>query len=582
MSEPAYLAVMAASAAEPLPAFGVPAGLIPLHDSPALRLFVAPALPHQKSQGTTILGQWHARRPTALAAPLTSGAGRAIAARNARALMSDIWGDYVALIPTAKGESGPACQILRAPFGRLGCYWHTHNGIIAVASHPALLVDAGLYTPRIDRDGLARHIAQPEIARASTCFVGLHALAGGTRLSVSASGPQVDTLWTPWTFCSDAPGIDDVDAAGAALRTVLVASLGAQTSQTARSLLLLSGGVDSSLLAAGLNAIGHPFDALNLVTEAPTGDERSFARLAAAATGARLVERYRSIAGVDPAVSRAAGAARPYARAFTQETERLAGLAADACGAAAVLDGGGGDNLFFNTMTLAAIAEVLSAHGPGARFWRTSATLADLTGSSCATVAARGAIRMITRDNRLRIQPHMDFLSQTARATVAASALHDWYLPPPEIGAGKAAHAALLAPAQATAEQGRTFVANRPWVSPFICQPVVETVLGLPIWSWFAPGRNRAAARAAFSADLPPALIERRTKGTPNAFVHRLFEAHRAWLRPFLLDGHLAALDLVDRDGLARALDDPVPSRDFRFARIMDLADAESWVRSWD
>lgn len=155
-------------------------------------------------------------------------------------------------------------------------------------------------------------------------------------------------------------------------------------------------------------------------------------------------------------------------------------------------------------------------------------------------------------------------------------------MPPKNIGPGKAAHVALLAPAQAAAEQGPRSYGGLSWFSPLVCQPVVETVLGLPIWCWFAPGLNRAAARMAFQDDLPPALIERRTKGTPAGFVNDLFEKHRAEVRTMLLDGRLAGMGILDLDKLRKALDDPAPARDLQFARIMELVDAEAWARSWD
>lgn len=86
----------------------------------------------------------------------------------------------------------------------------------------------------------------------------------------------------------------------------------------------------------------------------------------------------------------------------------------------------------------------------------------------------------------------------------------------------------------------------------------------------------------AFQDDLPPALIERRTKGTPAGFVNDLFEKHRAEVRTMLLDGRLAGMGILDLDKLRKALDDPAPARDLQFARIMELVDAEAWARSWD
>src|SRR3546814_3536458 len=89
-------------------------------------------------------------------------------------------------------------------------------------------------------------------------------------------------------------------------------------------LLLLSGGVDSSIVAACLAHAGCAFDCLTLVTANPSGDERSYARLAAESVGAALVERMREVSRIDLTRSAAAHLPRPVGRSFEQESRRLA------------------------------------------------------------------------------------------------------------------------------------------------------------------------------------------------------------------------------------------------------------------
>lgn len=558
-----------------------PPGLEPLNDTNNLRLFTTAGTPRQISHHGTILGRLFARNTMARVQTLSDDDWNAIALSGGQTLINTFWGDYVAFLPVSD-DDGEHISILRAPFGRLGCYWHPTDAGIVLVSHPDLLAKAGFRVPHIDAPALARHIAQPEIAHSQTCLRDVFSLAGGERLTPLRSGPRIDSLWSPWRFCSDRPEIGSVEHAGRVLRDVVTTTVAAQTSGFGNLVLMLSGGLDSSVLAACLRIADRPFHALTLVTQAAIGDERTFARMAAQATGAPLTEAFRSLDGVDLLVSCANRAARPFARSFTQESDRLAALLAEQQGADAIVDGGCGDNLFFNYLTLAALVEIWRGHGFGPRFRQAAAAFADLTGSSIASVTARTVYRALTRDNRLRMPERTSFLSQSARAAVAHLPLHPWLLPPPAIGAGKAAHVSLLMPVQAGAEQGPPLNGSQPRLSPLVCQPVIETVLGLPIWCWFAPGRNRAAARAAFEDDLPSALITRRSKGTPNPFMHSLFEQHRALIRSMLLDGRLADLGLIDTDALRTTLDSTTPSRDFTYAQIMELVDAEAWARSWD
>ncbi len=120
-----------------------------------------------------------------------------------------------------------------------------------------------------------------------------------------------------------------------------------------------------------------------------------------------------------------------------------------------------------------------------------------------------------------------------------------------------------------------------PKISPLMSQPVVELCLQIPSWMWCAGGRNRAVARHAFATDLPPTIIERRSKGTPGSFIVEIFEANRTKLRDMLCGGVLAAQELLDIDCLQRILNDPRPARGGDYSRIMAIADTEAWARSW-
>jgi len=582
MRDGAFLAQVALSAVMPFKDVACPPHFAVVVDDPWLRLLVHHDTPHIVSKQLVVLGKMFARDTMAPVPTLSSDECDRIAASGLQAVADRYWGNYVAFLCTPSPGGRVTVSVLRAPLGRLGCYWHQAGEKIALVSEPHLMVDAGLLSPRLDADAIAHHIAMPETAASRTCLMDLHALPGGHRLFANLPHPILDEIWSPWMACDDRPGVKDHNEAAARLREVLGRSLATQLVGANKALLLLSGGLDSSILAACLHSNGSDFHGLNLVTEAAVGDERHFARLAAQAAGADLTETFRAWEEVNLSNSRAARGARPYARAFTQATEQHATQCAELFGASIVLDGGGGDNLFFNYPTLAALVEVLRKDGPGRRFWRTSASFAQQADTSLASVVTQTIRRAAMRGNRLRFEQRTDYLSVSARTALTAMPPHPWYDPPKSIAAGKAAHVALLVPAQATAEQTIRFCGSLPWISPFICQPGVETVLGLPIWCWFAPGLNRAAARLAFRDVLPATLIERRTKGTPNSFVNCLFEKHRAEVRTMLLDGRLAGMGILDLDSLRKVLDDPAPARDLQFARIMELVDVEAWARSWD
>ena len=117
--------------------------------------------------------------------------------------------------------------------------------------------------------------------------------------------------------------------------------------------------------------------------------------------------------------------------------------------------------------------------------------------------------------------------------------------------------------------------------SPLASQPLVEFCLSVPTWLWATGGRNRAVARAAYSDILPPAIVARTSKAGPDSYIRSAFVAHRSRIRGRLLDGLLAAHDLLDRPALEVALQVDESKDDFLIDRVFDLLEAENWARLW-
>jgi asparagine synthase (glutamine-hydrolysing) len=63
-------------------------------------------------------------------------------------------------------------------------------------------------------------------------------------------------------------------------------------------------------------------------------------------------------------------------------------------------------------------------------------------------------------------------------------------------------------------------------------------------------GTDRGLARQAFSEKIPAAIAARTTKGGVDAYWYDLVITHLKFLRPFLLEGHLEAAGLIDRQAM--------------------------------
>jgi asparagine synthase (glutamine-hydrolysing) len=112
-------------------------------------------------------------------------------------------------------------------------------------------------------------------------------------------------------------------------------------------------------------------------------------------------------------------------------------------------------------------------------------------------------------------------------------------------------------------------------------QPILEFCLRMPTWLWFEGGINRAIVRKALSGILPPELLARTSKAGPDSFIRRAFDHHRIVLRERLLGGLLERNGIIDREEVEQALATDITTRDSIIYRLLDLAEAENWARSW-
>lgn len=525
---------------------------------------------------SAILGTLIERDAGAPASVISDGAWAAIGASRGARLIERYWGDYVAFIQAAGG----AIDIVRAPFGALPCYIAAHDGAVLAASSPRLLAEVGDVVPDIVWEALARQLLVGDLRRAETCLAGIAELQGGERLTVHDQGTAREVLWSPWDWATNERMIRESAEAAAKVRAAVRTCVGARVRAAGgRVLLRLSGGLDSSIVAAALAHARADFASLTLVTDDACGDERHYARQAAERVGCALVERWREAARVDLQRSVAADLPRPGA-SFLQETQRLVAETAVELGAVAVFDGGGGDNVFCSLQSASPVADCWLADGAVGRLWPTACSIARLAETGVPKVLWRGARRAWQRRRGYRWPLDRRFLSNAAAHAHDGVELHPWLASPRGALPGKAAHVALLAAAQSYVEGFDPDQQPVP-VAPLLAQPLVETSLRVPSWLWFDRGLNRAVAREAFRADLPSAVIERRSKGSPDGFIGEIYEINRATLREMLLGGLLAANGLVDQAALGRMLDDPALPKGHDYLRVIQLADAESWARAW-
>jgi asparagine synthase (glutamine-hydrolysing) len=505
-------------------------------------------------------------------ADLGAGDMASVAGSHGQALLSTFWGGYVAAV------AGPDfVRVLRDPSGNFPCYFSTYADLVLFASDAELLVAATASRVSIDCEEIGRQLYRAFVPSATTALGNVRELLAGFALCLPSGLGQQEPCWSPWDHVHDRS--EGSAETAERLSRIVQHCVHAWASTDHPVLLSVSGGLDSSIVAACLAKAGADAVCLTMFTDDPSGDERPFARALCDRLGLALIERPYRLEDIDITEPLAANLPRPRDRTQANAYERVHNAVASEIGAGAFMTGNGGDHVFGYSQSAAPIADRYLSEGLGRGMFTALLDVCRQTGCSMAD-ALRQAWRLVRESPAHRVRPNPLFLESSFVAGLGVDDLHHpWLDAPPGALPGKAAHIATILRVQPNLEPGGGI--RFPVLNPLVSQPIVESCLAVPTWEWRAGGRDRSLARRAFAADLPPLILNRRVKGTPGRFAARLLDHFRDPIRERLLGGRLASHKIVDVVAVERVLASERPVPDLERVRLLELVNAEAWIDHW-
>lgn len=542
--------------------------------NPGIGMLVGPSCPCLCLGGAgCIVGTLFQRRgPARAVSSLSADEAEAIATSEGHSLLASHWGGYIAAIA---GER--SLIILRSPSGDLPCYFAKAGSFTIFASDAELLVKSGIVGVSIDDQEIGRQLFRAFVPVPTTALRGIEELLAGFKLRLPSADARQEQWWNPWDHVGWRE--EDSDAAAEALARTIQHSVHAVASPYGRVLVSVSGGLDSSIVASCLARAAADAVCLTMFTDDPAGDERIFARALCDRLGLRLIERRYGFEEIDLDEAMAPNFPRPKDRLQALAFERVHYAVAAEVGADAFVTGNGGDHVFGYSQSAAPVADRCLVEGLSRGTLRSLIDVCRQTGCSMAD-ALRQAWSLAHSVPGYRVRPNPLLLHPDFLATLGAG---DWYHPwldaPAGALPGKAAHVGNVLRVQPNLEP--SLGTAYPVLNPLVSQPIVEACLKIPSWAWRQGGRDRALVRQAFADALPPAVLNRRVKGTPGRFAAQLLDHFRSSIRDRLLGGRLVANSIVDGDALDRILVGERPVPDLERVRILELVNIEAWIANW-
>jgi asparagine synthase (glutamine-hydrolysing) len=491
-------------------------------------------------------------------------------------MMARLWGRYVGL---SFGRGRRLSAVLRDPSGALECLVWTQDGLTLVASHaPDWLWRALRPAWRIDRGRLAQALRDPLLGFGPLLLDGPVAVPPGAVQPLPVERPSV-ALWTPAAFARR--GLDpppDLAAAEARVRAALdeaVCGLAALSGPVAAE---LSGGLDSSLVGASLvHASKTPVALwLNAYGATPEADERPYVAAVAESLGiSPTCVPHATSPASEAGLEAASRGLRPGLNALDPAHDRDWAQRLSDAGATGLLTGKGGDAILLQRATTDVFIDRWLDEGWRALFHPDTVRLAAGTEVSVWTMLKaarrhrRHGSRLPLRDAPFLVPPAED------------SPIHPWLEGTADLGPAKRFQIAGVI--DGLARHGPSALTEAIDVRhPLCAQPVIEACLSLPtpLLTW--GGRDRGLVRRAFRDRLPPLILERRSKGDMTEIYGRGVLRDLPVLRPWLLDGRLAALGLIDRVACEAALSRESLIWKGGYGAIIVTAAFEGWLRAWE
>lgn len=480
--------------------------------------------------------------------------------------LRDQWGNYALFF-----ASPDRFLAYREPSASVPVYRCGGEGQTIFVSDAEIAAGLGLLEqPEIDRTFLLHWLQFPFLRTERTGLKGVTELQPGMALERSCTARWSErAVWHPSMFVQAGTAMGDPFDAARLVRQTASTIVAAQIPE-APIALRLSGGLDSSIIAACLAGAGRSFQCINFATRSADGDERDYARDVADRLGLQLVELSEpSNASLELPCRRSF---RPLVNPLLEPFERVMAQAADPLGASLLIDGGGGDNLFCSLTSAAPVLDALASGSLG----KAATAVTDIAARAECTLwdVLTAAGRRLVKRRRLWKEDR-SFLVPTA--TLTACEPHPWlcnlHCPP-----GKREHVEALVHIQHFLDRTSS---SKELLHPLLAQPLLELCLRIPSWLWVSGGRDRAIARDAFEPLLPSSVVRRRSKGSLQGMLYRSFAALRVEMRELLLGGELACRGIIDLEAIKRALEGDEWMNDMVQLRISEMVALELWLRSW-
>jgi asparagine synthase (glutamine-hydrolysing) len=523
------------------------------------------------------LPTWHANIGSDEALEIASTAGRK--------LIKSYWGSYVAFL---MNPTNRLYYAIRDCSGKIPCFRTTAAEVEVIFSAISDLAFLRNHALTINWRYLASFISSNQLQVRETAINEISELLAGDCLVMDQGVRRQVSLWDPTKICAN----DIIESSTEALERLRVTTqqcISAWASVYGNVLHSLSGGFDSAVVLGCLSrAPSRPLvTCLNRFSDEPGGDERGFARMAAARAGVRLIERpwFEESRVLDERLLKMARTVKPTVPEIIGMLDaEVRNELAKEFKADSYWTGEGGDHLFFQMRSPIGVADYMYSHGFGPRLpfiIQDAARLAHVSywSALCTGLEFRRGRARPAQEKALHYGGGL-LADDVFPGNLLGCTAHPWTEGRTHIPAGKSDQIRYLAE---VLNRDRPLPDSEyaPPHHPLLSQPLMEVCLRIPIYLLVRGGRQRGLARTAFRHAVPAEIVERESKGQTTAFVLGLLHQSLPFISGLLLDGLLVREGIISRKALVPYVSRTKPIEIQQLSPLLACVAAEVWARTW-
>lgn len=504
-----------------------------------------------------------------------------------RTIVQRYWGRYVAIGCDARTQNWFAA---RDPSAEIPCYMTVAEHLTVLFSNMEDCLQLQLRKFSINWRYLGYSLLFPFRDNSQTGFAEVTALEAGEAVTIVNGKPAARQChWDVVQAATEDP-ITDMNEAVRLARSTLLGCIGAWASQHKHIQLQLSGGLDSSIVLAGLlHAPSKPeVQCIHHYDSDIGADERAFARMAVAgacqSSGRKceLLEYERRPDCPLEELLEFPRTARPaYCSGYL--LDRRVGPDSAASARSVQFTGMGGDGVFLRFKGNGGAIDYAWRHGIDFGLLRVAFETAQSGDSFYG--ALRDAICHGVLKKPIELNQHWGDRCEWVRVGASYADIQPAWMRHALAGGhavspNKLRHiGGMLFPNILDPFEG---AGSRHRVAPIGAQPVVELFARMPIYVLMADAEDRTIARRAFEGLLPGPLLSRKVKSYVEGYSVAVFQHHREFIRSMLVGGILAKHGFLDSAAADVGIRSVSPDNYSPVAGIFGpQLNIETWLRRW-